>query len=57
MRLNGGEFGELSVAMEDSLMMLFSLMTNRYNAPFSNLPCKSGSAIIFRTHLNLSRSG
>jgi len=32
--LNGAEINELVVAMEDSLMVLSSLMSNRYNAPF-----------------------
>lgn len=32
--LNGGEISELTTLMEDSLMVLSSLMSNRYNAPF-----------------------
>jgi dynein heavy chain, axonemal len=32
--LNGAEISELTTLMEDSLMVLSSLMSNRYNAPF-----------------------
>lgn len=32
--VNGGEISELMTLMEDSLMVLSSLMSNRYNAPY-----------------------